>query len=262
MSDTNPWPTVDIFDMPIAAIRLAQLFDEVARAIDGRRPTPLRIAYANAHTCNLFHDDPRYRAALLRADLIYADGNGPRLAAWLAGASLPERMTAADWIVDLCRRAAERGDRLFLLGTKPEMLAAAVARLQKLAPELQLVGSHHGFLRDAQASEVLEAIRRAQPDILLVGMGSPRQEIWMAEHAERAGVPVVWSVGAALDYASGLQRRPPRWLRRLGLEWLGRLLIEPRRLAGRYLIGLPRFVIRALAFAWRARRRGPEGAGG
>lgn len=259
MSEPNPWPTVEVFGMPIAAVGPDDLFAEAARAIDGRRAAPLCLTYANAHSCNLFLDDVPFRAALQRADVIYLDGNGPRLAAALAGAALPPRLTGADWIVDLLRQAAARRDRVFLLGSRPEVVAAVAERLRAQTPGLDLAGWHHGYFDEAQAPDVLTAVRAARPQLLLLGMGSPRQELWMAAHAEASGAAVIWCVGAALEYAAGLRRRPPRWMRRLGLEWLGRLLIEPRRLAGRYLIGLPRFALRALAFAWRARRGAPPG---
>ena len=110
-----------------------------------------------------------------------------------------------------------------------------------------MCGTQHGYLSQEQLPPIHEAIRTIRPEILIVGMGSPRQEQWIVAHAGELGVPVVWGAGGMFDYASGVARRPPKWMRDLALEWLGRMLLNPRRLAGRYLIGVPLFMARSIA---------------
>lgn len=248
-------PIVRVLGIPIAQLSLPGLLDyfrlTVHNAREGQR-TRL-IAYANAHTCNLAIENAEYRWALQQVDLIYTDGNGPRLAAWLAGSWLPPRMTAADWIYDLCRLSAREGFRLYFLGGTQGVAEQAANRLRSQVPGLSLVGAHDGYFSPEREGCVLQSIRAAAPDILALGMGTPRQEIWMVRHRDALQVPVVWGAGSVFDYASGRIPRPPWWMRKFALEWLGRMMIEPRRLAMRYLVGLPIFLARSLRYGLSAR---------
>lgn len=241
--------TVDVLGIPVARLTLHELLRRIAEA--ARRPpgAPLRVAYVNAHSVNLFLDDAAYRDAMRAADLVYADGNGPRLAAWLAGDHLPPRMTGADWIHDLCRLAEREDMSLYFLGARPGVAEEAARRLLRRWPRLRIVGMHHGFFEEVEEKDVLREIEALRPSIVLLAMGSPRQEIWMSRRAAGLCTGVVWAAGGVLDYASGRVRRAPWLMRRLGLEWLGRALIEPRRLGGRYLVGIPRFLWRAALYA-------------
>jgi N-acetylglucosaminyldiphosphoundecaprenol N-acetyl-beta-D-mannosaminyltransferase len=183
-STRTAWPpveTADVLGIPVAKLALPDLLGRVREATRARGPHPLRIAYVNAHSVNLFVAQPRYRQALLAADLIYADGNGPRLAARLAGDRLPPRMTGADWIHDLCRLAVAESWSLYFLGAAPGVAQDAARRLTKRWPGLRIVGIHHGFLDADQMPALIRDIGAARPHIVLLGMGSPRQEIWMEE---------------------------------------------------------------------------------
>jgi N-acetylglucosaminyldiphosphoundecaprenol N-acetyl-beta-D-mannosaminyltransferase len=163
-------------------------------------------------------------------------------------------MTGADWIYDLCQLCSREGFRLFFLGAGAGVAEEAAVRLCAQFPSLSVVGVLDGFFPSEQQDAVLEAIRKAAPDILVLGMGTPRQEIWMAQHGPALEVPVIWGAGGVFDYASGRLPRPPWWMRRLALEWLGRMLIEPQRLALRYLVGIPVFVARAVRQGLSSRR--------
>jgi N-acetylglucosaminyldiphosphoundecaprenol N-acetyl-beta-D-mannosaminyltransferase len=246
--------TADVLGIPVAKLALRDLLERVRQTARAPGPRPLRIAYVNAHSVNLFVTQPRYRQALLAADLIYADGNGPRLAARLAGDRLPPRMTGADWIHDLCRLAVAESLGLYFLGAAPGVAQAAADRLTSRWPGLKIVGLHHGFFGPDELPRLVHEIGAARPHVVLLGMGSPRQEIWMAEFGGSLGAPVVWAGGGVLDYASGRIRRAPRVMCRAGLEWLGRALIEPRRLGPRYLLGIPLFLWRAVGYAARRGR--------
>ncbi|MGH2627429.1 MAG: WecB/TagA/CpsF family glycosyltransferase [Anaerolineales bacterium] len=251
--------TVDVFGIPVARLDLAGVLARVEQSIRSPSQPRLRLAYVNAHACNLFIQDAGYRQALRQANLIYLDGNGPRLAAWLAGDRLPRRMTGADWIHDLCALAEREGFRLYFLGSHHGVAEQASVRLRRKYPELRIVGWRDGFFLPEDEAGLLDELRRLRPDILLLAMSSPKQETWMARAAPMLDVPVIWAAGGVLEYASGRLRRAPRWMRRLGLEWLGRWWIEPRRLTGRYLVGIPIFLVHAAshAFARRLRRRSP-----
>jgi N-acetylglucosaminyldiphosphoundecaprenol N-acetyl-beta-D-mannosaminyltransferase len=246
--------TADVLGIPVAKLTLPELLERVRQAARAPGPCALRIAYVNAHSVNLFVTHPRYRQALLAADLIYADGNGPRLAARLAGDRLPPRMTGADWIHDLCRLAVAESLGLYFLGGAPGVAQDAARRLTARWPGLKIVGIRHGFFGVEERAELVREIGAARPHVVLLGMGSPRQEIWMAEFGAALGAPVVWAGGGVLDYASGRIRRAPRFMCRMWLEWLGRALIEPRRLGPRYLLGIPLFLWRAFTYGARRER--------
>ncbi len=227
--------------MRIDCVRRPELLDQVVRSVQRRRRQT--ILYVNAHCMNVQYKDHTYRDILADADVVYCDGAGVVLAARLTGQTIPERMTGADWIEDLSRIAAERNLSLYLLGGAPEAVHGAASALRRRYPDLHIVGETAGF--DVGPTTIAQ-INRARPDILLVGMGTPKQEKWIARHRSMLAVPVVWAVGGLFDFLSGRIPRGPRWMTQHGLEWLCRLMIEPHRLWRRYLLGNPRFLWRVL----------------
>ncbi len=182
------------------------------------------------------------RSVYRQADLVTADGMGIVWASRLLGVPLGERVCGVDLAEALLVCARLKGYRVFLLGGKKGVGARAVERLGERFPGLCIVGNHHGYFTDED--EVVRLVRQARPQILLVGMGVPRQELWMAREKDRLGVSLLVGVGGALDVWSGDLRRAPLAWQRLGLEWLYRLLREPRRLKDALLI--PAFIGRIL----------------
>jgi N-acetylglucosaminyldiphosphoundecaprenol N-acetyl-beta-D-mannosaminyltransferase len=231
--------SIDLLGVRIDAVRLSELLHLVAEAVRERRP--IEVFYANAHTVNLAAHRPDFEALLASADLVYCDGTGVRLGARLLGDDLPQRMTGADWIHDLCRMALRTNLSLFFLGSEPGVAEGAAALLCVRYPGLRIVGVLSGY--DTSASTIA-AINEAQPDVVLVGMGSPTQERWIAEHRDALDAPVLWAVGALFAFASGNLPRGPRWMTEHGLEWLCRLAVEPGKLWRRYLFGNPLFLTR------------------
>jgi N-acetylglucosaminyldiphosphoundecaprenol N-acetyl-beta-D-mannosaminyltransferase len=159
-------------------------------------------------------------------------------------------VTWADFAWDLAAYAETRDLSLFLLGARPGVAERAAAKLKQRFPDLHIAGTHHGYFDKALGSPqnevVVDQINAANPDILIVGFGMPLQERWLMENWERLEASVALTGGAVFDYVSGELRRAPRWMTDHGLEWLGRLIIEPRRLWKRYLIGNPLFILRVL----------------
>jgi N-acetylglucosaminyldiphosphoundecaprenol N-acetyl-beta-D-mannosaminyltransferase len=208
------------------------------------------VLSGNVYAFNLAYEQPWLHDFFNRADLIRLDGAGVRLGARLLGQTLPPRLTWADFIWDLAAFAAPLGYRFFFLGARAGVAQEAAERLQSRYPSLLVVGAHHGFFnKTAGHSEnetVLNLIAAARPDILLVGMGMPLQERWIQTNQGRLEVAVTMTAGALFDYLSGRLQRPPSLFTDHGLEWLGRLLIEPRRLWRRYLLGNPLFLWRVL----------------
>jgi N-acetylglucosaminyldiphosphoundecaprenol N-acetyl-beta-D-mannosaminyltransferase len=246
-------PASALFDIPID---LAQP-GELLRTISGwaSHHTTRRVMYVNAHVVNQSRTTPGLGEALRRADLVYCDGYGVRLAARVLDVQVPHRMTGADWIWGLATLCELAGHRMYLLGSEPPIALQAAARLRRWYPRLDVVGAHHGYfgLDTPHNERVIEDINAHAPAIVLVGMGTPKQELWVDRYADRLGGAVVWTVGALFDYVSGHMPRAPRWLADNGLEWIFRLAIEPQRMWRRYLLGNPVFLARVLS---EARRRG------
>ncbi|HVS29205.1 MAG TPA: WecB/TagA/CpsF family glycosyltransferase [Solirubrobacteraceae bacterium] len=249
----GPRSTSRVFDIPID---LAQP-SELLRTITGWGQTqpPRHVMYVNAHVLNQSKEQQELRGALQRADLVYCDGYGVRLAARALGLEIPHRMTGADWVWGLATLCEVGGRSIYLLGSDPPIAREAAERLRRFYPRLEIAGSHHGFfdLDTPHNDRVIEDINARRPDIVLVGMGTPKQELWVDRYADRLDVDVLWTVGALFDYVSGRTPRAPRWLSDNGLEWIFRLGIEPQRMWRRYLLGNPAFLSRVVAETRRAR---------
>jgi N-acetylglucosaminyldiphosphoundecaprenol N-acetyl-beta-D-mannosaminyltransferase len=243
-----------LFDIDVQTAPPAELLRRILSfARDGGHH---RVSYVNAHVLNQSFSDPALRRALQGSELVYCDGYGVRLAARLIGLPVPYRMTGADWIWGVAGLCQERGLSLYLLGSEPGSAAEAATALRRWYPRLEVRGTHHGFFEvgSPHSERVLEHIAENRPDILLVGMGTPLQERWVDHYFERIDAPVVWTVGALFDYLSHRVPRAPHWLADHGLEWVFRLVLEPRRMWRRYLLGNPAF----LARVWR--QRGARGS--
>ena len=215
--------------------------------LGGERGTVLNV---NANCLNLLCEDAALRRFFRDADLVFCDGAGVVLAARLLGRRIPERITYADWAWRLAAFARAEGLSLFLLGAGPGVAHRAARELRGRFSGLDISGVEHGFFDHTPGSPqneaILRAINAARPDILIVGMGMPLQERWLMENRPRIDAGVALTGGAVFDYVSGGQRRGPRLLTDNGFEWLARLLLEPRRLWRRYLIGNPLFLLRVL----------------
>jgi N-acetylglucosaminyldiphosphoundecaprenol N-acetyl-beta-D-mannosaminyltransferase len=242
-----------IFDIPIELARPGELLARITGWV-GRGGPPRRVMYVNAHVLNQSRGNPGLRHTLQHADLVYCDGYGVRLAAQALEAAVPYRMTGADWIWDLATLCERAGLSLFLLGSEPGIAATASRRLCRRFPDLRMSGAHHGYFEIGSPHDerVVEHINERRPDILLVGMGTPKQELWVRHNARALDVDVIWTVGALFDYVSGRVPRAPGWLADNGLEWIFRLAIEPQRMWRRYLLGNPVFISRVVRQA-RAR---------
>jgi N-acetylglucosaminyldiphosphoundecaprenol N-acetyl-beta-D-mannosaminyltransferase len=246
-----------IFDIPIDLGRPEDLLSRILSWAGTSRASagpPKRVMYANAHVLNQSAGDEDLRRALERADLVYCDGYGVRLAAKALERPVPHRMTGADWIWGLAALCEQTGESIYLLGSEPGVARKAADRLTTTYPGLDVAGAHHGYFEPGSAHDdrVVEDINARRPSIVLVGMGTPKQELWVQRNADRLDVDVLWTVGALFDVVSGKVPRAPGWLADNGLEWIFRLAIEPGRMWRRYLLGNPVFIRRV----HQARARG------
>jgi N-acetylglucosaminyldiphosphoundecaprenol N-acetyl-beta-D-mannosaminyltransferase len=246
-------PASRVFDIDIDLAHPDQMLRTLADWAGEHRTR--RVMYVNAHVVNQARALPGLAAALRRADLVYCDGYGVRLATRALGLPVPHRMTGADWIWDLAVLCEAAQIPLYLLGSEPPIAREAAARLERWYPRLEVTGAHHGYfeLGSAHNERVIEDINAHPASIVLVGMGTPKQELWVDAYAEQLGGAVVWTVGALFDYVSGHIPRAPHYLADNGFEWIFRLAIEPQRMWRRYLLGNPVFLTRVLREA-RVRR--------
>jgi N-acetylglucosaminyldiphosphoundecaprenol N-acetyl-beta-D-mannosaminyltransferase len=200
-------------------------------------------------------DDESLREIVHGCAVINADGQGVVWASRLLGDPLPERVAGIDLMFNLLALAEQRGFRVYVLGARAEVLELAVARLRGVYPGLQLAGYRDGYFDESEVEAVCADIRDAQAQILFVAMSSPRKEYFLGEHGGRLDVPFVMGVGGAIDVVAGTTRRAPRILQRVGLEWLFRMLQEPRRLGPRYIATNGRFAALLLRELRSPRRR-------
>jgi N-acetylglucosaminyldiphosphoundecaprenol N-acetyl-beta-D-mannosaminyltransferase len=238
-SSQPPTRAVDpvwVWGVPFASLSMSEAVSAIGELIEAARPT--YVITANVHYAMLSHENPDLRAINDQVAFILADGAPLVWASRWQGSPLPERVAGADLIFELSAEAARKGHRLFLLGGADGVAEEASRRLCKRYPGLKIAGTECPPFRQSTPEEeaaLIERIRAAKADILLVAFGQPKGERWISRNLERLAVPVSIQVGASLDFAADRVRRAPRWMQKCGLEWTFRLGLEPRRLFGRYL---------------------------
>jgi len=208
---------------------------------------PHYLVTANVDFLVQAQSDVELRHILTDAHLVLCDGTPLVWASRLLGNRLPERVAGSDLAPVLLKVAAEKKYRVFLLGSTPDSVEQAAARVRRDHPSLLLAGFYSppfSELLEMDHEEIKRRVREARPDILFVAFGCPKAEKWMAMHYRELGVPVVAGVGATIDFLAGRVKRAPRWMQQAGMEWLFRMACEPRRLFRRYMKDL-------WAFSWR-----------
>jgi N-acetylglucosaminyldiphosphoundecaprenol N-acetyl-beta-D-mannosaminyltransferase len=235
-------PRVDVLGIGVSATTI----EETLGTIEGwiARREPHYVCVTGMHGVMESQQDHGLRQIHNDAGLVTPDGMPLVWLCWLKGYRSVERVYGPDLMLALCARSQTMGYRHYFYGASPAILEALTRRLQDRYPGLVVAGTYAPPFRQLNPVEddgIVEQIKRASPDVVWVGLSTPKQERWMAGHVERLGVPVLIGVGAAFDFHSGHKRQAPRWMQRNGLEWLFRVLSEPRRLWRRYLINIPRF---------------------
>jgi N-acetylglucosaminyldiphosphoundecaprenol N-acetyl-beta-D-mannosaminyltransferase len=250
----------DILGCSIDRLDVADTLSEIERVIASRLFT--QHMSINAAKLVAIHDDPKLCAIVDACGLVNADGQSVVWASRLLGDPLPERVAGIDLMESLLALAEQRGYRVYFLGARADVLARAVERLSEKHPQLQIAGARDGYYAEAEAPAVAAEISASRADILFVAMSSPRKEYFLGEYGQGLGVPFVMGVGGSVDVAAGLTRRAPVIWQRLGMEWLFRLLQEPRRMFGRYAVTNARFLVlvgRALLTGQHGHGNQPQG---
>lgn len=242
-----------LFGIPIDAVTMEEVLADVQAAI--QRRCRLLIGVVNAAKIVHMSRDGCLRFSVLGADLILPDGMGVVWAARWLGQPLPERVTGIDLMTQILEAGNHKGYRIFFLGATPEVLKSTVGRVKTEYPGVVVAGEHHGYFEAGTEFQLVQQIRASRADVLLVAMSSPKKEEFLARWADALGVPVLHGVGGAFDVFSGKVKRAPVLWQRLGLEWLYRVVQEPRRMWKRYLTTNVLFA-RLVWNEWRVRRRG------
>jgi len=231
---------IEVFGLRFHPLTKQQLLDEIFR---GREPGErMVLGGANLHGLYVCHTDPEYDRLLQQPDtLVIVDGMPivPMLRLLGHKVGRQHRTTWVDWFTDALARAEREGRSVFILGHTTKVLGEGLAKARARWPRLRIDGYHGYFSIDEgslEAGPVIDRVNAFKPDILILGMGMPRQEQFAYRFGSRLNVPVIGLGGAAFAYFAGFEQTPPRWMGRLGLEWLYRLAGDPQRLAFRYLI--------------------------
>ena len=204
------------------------------------------FAFVNADCLNIASCNQPYKAILADQRGVFADGSGIALVSRLRGINISENVNGTDMFPLLCQAAAAHGISIFLLGAEPGVAGRVAANMSAEYPDLAIAGTHHGYFDPSEEGSVISMINQSGADILLVAMGAPRQEVWIAANRERLAPKVAVGVGGLFDFFSGRVWRAPAAMRQTGMEWVWRLIQEPNRLWRRYILGNPLFLARCL----------------
>ncbi len=237
--------------------------DESIQIMEGfiRQSRPHQVFTPNSALIVWSHKDSYLRDVYQRTDLLTPDGMGVYIGTRILGRPVKANLPAVSMFFALLPIANEKGYRIYFLGARQGIVDKCVENLKRQYPQLQVAGFHHGHYSPEEEPSVIKNIRDSKPDILFVAMSTPQKERFIDGHKEELGVPVMIGVGGSFDIAAGVTRLAPRWIRYSGLEWLYRLVQEPRRLWRRYLETHPAF-IKLLVRAFVRERLGFGRAGG
>ncbi|MCQ2009676.1 WecB/TagA/CpsF family glycosyltransferase [Sporolactobacillus sp. STSJ-5] len=213
---------------------------------------PMNLYFLNDHGYNIAQKDRNYNEVLNRADYLLNDGIGIKLGAKLWGVSLEENLNGTDLIPLLLQKCAENHWSVYLLGSSQHIAQTAAQKLTEQLPNLVIAGTHDGYF--SSESEMVATINQSDADILLVGMGMPLQEKFIDRNSESLEPLARIAVGGFIDFASGVKPRAPKIMRKLNLEWLFRMALEPRRMWKRNVVGHAQFFSKVIWLKWKHNR--------
>ena len=248
-------PSVYVLGVRVDRVTQQQVIDHIGQLIDNYHTSQQQNSCQQLITVNpefvmAAQRNSFFRQCINEAALVIPDGIGVVWAARHLGKPAPERVTGVDTLVELARRGAIKGYRLYLLGAAPGVAEAAGKRLQALAPGLQIAGCYAGSPAVAEEDEIIERIRKAHADILCVAYGAPAQDLWIRRNLDRLPVTIAMGVGGSFDFLTGRQQRAPRIMQKVGLEWLYRLYREPWR--WHRMLAIPNFAIKVVVKGFKA----------
>jgi len=238
-------PHVDVLGVDLSAIDMNRTLELAEKWMSSRKSA--YICMTGVHGVMEAQSKPEFRRALNEALINAPDGMPMSWIGWLRGHKQMDRVYGPDFMANLCQISAGKGYRHYLYGGQPGVAADLKTALEKRYPGLQIVGTFTPPFRSLTQEEennLLIDVQNARPDILWVGLSTPKQECFMAQYVNRLRVPLLIGVGAAFDFHTGRLHESPGWIKRAGLQWLHRLMQDPRRLWKRYLFNNAKFIWR------------------
>jgi N-acetylglucosaminyldiphosphoundecaprenol N-acetyl-beta-D-mannosaminyltransferase len=242
--DISNVPFVNILGVEIHDVSYQETVEILKNMVQNGQPH--HVMTVNPEFVMMAQNSRAFFEILQKADLKVADGIGILLGARILGTSIRERVTGVDIVRRFAATAQENGFRIFLLGAAPGIAEQAAAVLQKENPGLQIAGTYSGSPRPEDEEMICSMIEKTRPHILFVAYGPPQQDLWIARTQQRLMIPVAMGVGGTFDFLTGVAVRAPLWIRRIGMEWLFRLIREPWR--WKRQMSLPLFV---LSIIWK-----------
>jgi len=233
---------IELLGVPLDCVDLSQALSAVEEMIRGDQPGT--VIAVNPEKVIKARKSPVLLDPLREARLLIPDGIGVVMAARLLGLGKMKRVPGAELMPAICEQAAREGYRIFLFGGGPEVNRDAMIVLRRRFPGIRIVGGQHGYLKEEEMPDLIHRINASGAEVLFVALGSPKQELWMKEYLPRLNIKVCQGVGGTFDVLAGRVKRAPAIFRKIHLEWLFRLLSEPRRLLRQ--TALPRFAAQVL----------------
>jgi len=239
---------VDFFGVPVVDLEMDAFLKQVEQHLLRREST--HVVNLNPHHFLIAQRDEQFAQICHSGDIVFTDGIGIKFASVLGDKFIQNRFTGLDLMKKVCALSSERGYSIFLLGGQHGIARQCADSLLREYPSLTIAGVNEPPFADSiekyNNDEIIRQINVASPDVLFVALGAPKQEKWIEHFRTALQVPILMGVGGSFDIIGGRLPRAPGWMRAAGLEWLFRMGIEPRRLAPRYLIGIPQFILQAL----------------
>jgi N-acetylglucosaminyldiphosphoundecaprenol N-acetyl-beta-D-mannosaminyltransferase len=245
---------VDVLGCLVDRVDMDQAVRICEQAVVTRRP--VQHVAINAFKLVTLRTDPDLRGVVEACELVTADSRPILWASRLLGDPLPCHVGGIELMHELFAVAERNGHSIYILGARPEVLETAIDRIREMHPQLRIAGSHHGYFVPEEDRLVSEEIAAAAPDMLFVAISSPRKEQFLGANRDVLSVPFMMGVGGSIDIVAGVTRRAPAWMNHAGLEWLFRLIQEPRRLFRRYAVTNTLFIailVRALVSRYLGR---------
>lgn len=244
-SSTEKIPQLEILGSRVHMVEVDDAVVIIASLIETERTRTHYVVNTGMHGLMEGRRDPKFRIILNDADLFCPDGILTLLVARARGYSIRKRRTGPELLWEFCQATQQKRYKHYFYGDTEDTLHLMSAKLSQSFPDMNIVGLHSPPFRQltpAEDESVLAAINAAQPDVLWVGLGAPKQERWIFEHRDRLKIPMIVGAGASFKFVAGTVKRAPAWLQYIGLEWLFRLLMEPRRVWRRVFLDAPQFI--------------------
>lgn len=230
---------LEILGVGIDKVNSKQALEQIGAFIASGQPH--QIVTANAEIIYQASKNEKMRTVINQAQMVTADGSGVVWASRQLGEPLEQRVTGIDLVNSICEKSAQDKWKIYILGSAPGVAATAAVNIRDKFPGCNIVGTHHGYFNAKEEKQILEELGQLKPDVLFVALGAPKQEYWIAEHLPKLGIPVGMGIGGSMDVLSGNVKRAPKWMQKLSLEWLYRLLIQPKRF--KRVLALPKFML-------------------